>query len=317
MFTTTNFGDTILNPWAVPYGFTPYPDSLFFHYTFIYQGSTYISCVDTLVVPTSYTYQLVLFANTNSLPNVTVHDSSSINMAFNNIDWGDGYVQTFVDAETQTHTYLIDGTYLINADAIPTAMYPISMFDSLVTCYTYDSVYVDISGASSSTSYNLVPIVTYSFLGQLNYGLWFNGQEISSPNLIVSWSFDNGMSSYLDFESFSGVTLGPTTYTVTYSIYDFSGNLQCTNSITNTVNNIVAPCNALVYIYEDTLVLGLFWAVDQSSGGLTPYSYLWSFGDGTTSNLQYPTHTYGVSGPYTVCLTITDKPNTCMYKYVL
>src|SRR5262249_61359077 len=37
------------------------------------------------------------------------------------------------------------------------------------------------------------------------------------------------------------------------------------------------------------------------------FSFLWNFGDGTTSTLQTPTHTYSAAGTYTVTLTVTDK----------
>lgn len=36
-------------------------------------------------------------------------------------------------------------------------------------------------------------------------------------------------------------------------------------------------------------------------------SWSWDFGDGTTSTLQNPTHTYADSGTYVACLTITDS----------
>jgi len=42
---------------------------------------------------------------------------------------------------------------------------------------------------------------------------------------------------------------------------------------------------------------------DQSTGDITSWS--WSFGDGTTSNLQNPTHTYPNAGSYTVSLSVT------------
>ncbi|MDX2285532.1 MAG: PKD domain-containing protein [Bacteroidia bacterium] len=44
--------------------------------------------------------------------------------------------------------------------------------------------------------------------------------------------------------------------------------------------------------------------VSQSSG--SGLSYLWEFGDGTTSNLANPRHAYADTGRYTVRLTITD-----------
>jgi gliding motility-associated-like protein len=43
---------------------------------------------------------------------------------------------------------------------------------------------------------------------------------------------------------------------------------------------------------------------DLSTGGATSWS--WDFGDGNTSTLQNPSHTYGSAGFYTVCLTVTD-----------
>jgi outer membrane protein assembly factor BamB len=44
----------------------------------------------------------------------------------------------------------------------------------------------------------------------------------------------------------------------------------------------------------------------SASGGYRPYTWLWNFGDGQTSTLQNPTHTYINPGNYTVVLTVTD-----------
>ena len=43
---------------------------------------------------------------------------------------------------------------------------------------------------------------------------------------------------------------------------------------------------------------------DKSAGG--PTSWKWDFGDGTTSTLQNPVHTYNTAGNYTVKLTVTN-----------
>ena len=49
----------------------------------------------------------------------------------------------------------------------------------------------------------------------------------------------------------------------------------------------------------------------EVSGGFTPYTYAWDFGDGETSNNEWPLHEYKDSGTYTVSLNITDdKGNT-------
>lgn len=47
---------------------------------------------------------------------------------------------------------------------------------------------------------------------------------------------------------------------------------------------------------------------DQSTGSIT--SWTWNFGDGTTSNIQNPLHTYSVPGTYTVSLTVTGPGGT-------
>ncbi len=43
-----------------------------------------------------------------------------------------------------------------------------------------------------------------------------------------------------------------------------------------------------------------------ATGGLSPYQYLWDFGDGNTSGDPHPTHNYANAGVYTVSLTVTD-----------
>lgn len=47
------------------------------------------------------------------------------------------------------------------------------------------------------------------------------------------------------------------------------------------------------------------WVWNLSSG-TSPFQFLWNFGDGTSSTDPYPTHVYAQSGPYQLCLTLTD-----------
>jgi len=59
--------------------------------------------------------------------------------------------------------------------------------------------------------------------------------------------------------------------------------------------NTVIPCENTVNFSD--LSINNFPAIN---------SWLWSFGDNTTSTNQNPSHTYGTSGSYTVQLTVTD-----------
>jgi len=48
---------------------------------------------------------------------------------------------------------------------------------------------------------------------------------------------------------------------------------------------------------------------DRSTGGAAT-SWLWDFGDGTTSTTRNPTHIYNRAGRYTVTLTVTNSAGT-------
>ena len=46
-------------------------------------------------------------------------------------------------------------------------------------------------------------------------------------------------------------------------------------------------------------------------------TYLWNFGDGTTSVEENPTHTFGGIGTYTITLTVTDTNNCSDYFSII
>ena len=78
-------------------------------------------------------------------------------------------------------------------------------------------------------------------------------------------------------------------------------------------------CNANFYWWQDFDSINNnftndVYCVENSSGGIGPFSYNWVFGDGNSSNLQYPTHVYNQVGDYNLCLTYTDA-NGCSSNY--
>ena len=48
---------------------------------------------------------------------------------------------------------------------------------------------------------------------------------------------------------------------------------------------------------------------DFSMGGVSPYTFLWNFGDGQNSTFEYPSHEYLAAGNFNLTLTTTDFNN--------
>ncbi len=67
-------------------------------------------------------------------------------------------------------------------------------------------------------------------------------------------------------------------------------------------------CNSYFQVYPDLSVPGLCRGYNLSTG--TGLSYLWEFGDGTTSPSPSPQHIYAQPGIYRLCLTVTST-NGC------
>ena len=63
-------------------------------------------------------------------------------------------------------------------------------------------------------------------------------------------------------------------------------------------------CNAYFFPYIDSTQANLVYLIENSTGN--NLTYLWDFGDGNTSTLQFPSHTYPNYGTYNICLTITS-----------
>ena len=91
-------------------------------------------------------------------------------------------------------------------------------------------------------------------------------------------------------------------------------------------------CHAAFLANPDNGNPMLFHFTDKSTGQINHWQ--WSFGDGATSTLQNPAHTYTAGGTYFVCLTVSDsdpgsichdmiclpvtvhEPGTCVADYI-
>ena len=75
-----------------------------------------------------------------------------------------------------------------------------------------------------------------------------------------------------------------------------------------------ATCDATFYINPDTLQNGVYYGYNANTN-TSAYTYLWDFGDGSTSANPYPVHNYAQPGVYNICLTITSINGNCTDTY--
>lgn len=98
------------------------------------------------------------------------------------------------------------------------------------------------------------------------------------------------------------------TYTYSES-NDYAVSLVVTDSVGATASDLllisvqIPPTANFSYVSDDLSIT----LSNASSAGVGELSYLWSFGDGQTSTLLSPSHTYANEGSYTVSLTVTDE----------
>jgi PKD repeat protein len=125
--------------------------------------------------------------------------------------------------------------------------------------------------------------------------------------LTYMWNFGDGSTTTGTLTP-SHTYAGDGTYTASLTVTDALG--QRTNSSTSVTINNVAPTVNIGGPYSGTTAA----AINFSGSGKVPdtadtLSYSWNFGDGTTSTLQNPSHSYATAGTYTAKLTVTDSEN--------
>lgn len=132
----------------------------------------------------------------------------------------------------------------------------------------------------------------------------FTDTSTGNPNF---WKWDLGNSTISFLQNPSTVYLNPGTYDVTLIVHNAAGGKDTLvkedyiNVYAKPTSNFIgAPrtgCFPLPVTFTDL----------SAAGSGTISSWLWNFGDGVTSTLQNPVHTYSASGNYTVSLNVTNS----------
>lgn len=214
-------------------------------------------------------------------------DSSFSTTGNHSYSWtfGDG---GFSSLSNPGHTYNQAGTYTVClfitdslcADSI---CYSITVTSSNPPCNAYFTNYVDT-----------------------NNTVYFNNLTAPSAGLTYTWDFGDG-SPYNTATNPTHTYATPGVYVVT--LFAAGNGVVCNYTDTVYVNF----CDALFYTTTNGLTANF---TNASSSSIWSTGYTWDFGDGNSSVLKNPSHTYANQGIYVVTLTSFDSIGNCTSTYM-
>lgn len=143
----------------------------------------------------------------------------------------------------------------------------------------------------------------------------FSFTPFSGTVVSYNWSFGDGGTSTSALPTHSYANTGLYTPCVVLTIIDSGFSYTCT-VCDSLFAQSSSSCYA-TYSYMQTATNSVaFNGYGTGPGVIT--GYYWSFGDGNTSTLQNPNHTYANQGNYTCCLTVygmdsMQNPYSCTY----
>ncbi|MBL7914833.1 MAG: PKD domain-containing protein [Bacteroidia bacterium] len=221
--------------------------------------------------------------------------------SFTNISTGAGsYTWFFGDnttsaAASPSHTYTAGGNYTVTLVAM-------NQFGCSDTFVFPNQVMVNQTPVASFTHTGL------SGCTPLNINFTSTSTLLNSP--VYTWDFGNGQTSASANASASYTTGG--TYPVSFIV---TNNAGCADTAIATVTAFDQPVAIASTIDTVGCAPHTVTFVNNSLNGT---GYLWNFGDGTTSTLQAPSHTYTTAGNYIVSLIVTGAGNcadTIVFNY--
>ena len=246
----------------------------------------------------------------------------------------DSYEWLFADGDTSTvqnpfHVYDSSGTYSVELRAysnvgcygnitqnVVVEITPNASFSVSNNCAQDTTVFTNNTTISSGTATyewdfgnggnTTLQNPSYNYLNPGNYNVRLVATTNGSTCKDTSIQNIDIYPTYFDTTAISGspsVTYNGTIYTSPAQVVENFTTINGCDSIIVTNIFISAIIADFVVDTNSTCVGSSISFTDSSAGNAI--SWNWNFGDGTTSNLQNPTHTYTASGTYDVSLTAT------------
>jgi PKD repeat protein len=215
---------------------------------------------------------------------VTLGNNSQLAQAYT-WDFGDG---TTSNSNNPIHAFTTPGTYTITLVAENANLcQPTDTFTRQVTFQSSK-----VAAALSAPGPGCAPFTSH-FINQ------------STNAATYMWDFGDGSTS---------TEMSPIhTYTTPgeYEVKIVAVNPAACNGLDSSLATVTVNYDSVVAGFsEGTMANCDSMVVSMTNSSQHAQSYLWDFGDGTTSELVHPNHTYGIPGTYAITL-IAKNPNAC------
>lgn len=206
-------------------------------------------------------------------------------------DFGDFKYASIASPST---TYSAAGTYTVKLSVKNGSSGVASIKTATITVYPSPTIIYSSTPVSGCPCTNVV---------------FTNSSNANAPGAYTSlWSFGDGYTATSN--NTSHTYCDPGSYNIALRVTNSVG---CTNAKIDTakvvifekpIGSFTASKVNLCKVPDSTIFYG------NVTKGVAPYSFYWEFGDGGTATTSTPTHTYALTGSYTVRMVVTDK-NGC------
>ncbi|MBU2946338.1 PKD domain-containing protein, partial [Zobellia uliginosa] len=214
-------------------------------------------------------------------------------------DFGDGSTSTL---QNPTHVFQSPTTYNVVLTVTDDGSPSLSDEASAITIEAGNANQFPVAVASANTTNGNAPLTVN-----------FTGSDSSDPdaNDILSyfWDFGDGNTSTLENPSHE---FAAGTYDVVLTVTDDASQPR-SNSATairieaGIANRIPVALSSADFTNGNAPLTVKFTGSNSSDPDNDTLSYLWNFGDGSTSESENPVHEFSAAGSYEVVLTVTDN----------
>ncbi len=194
------------------------------------------------------------------------------------------------------YNFIVDGTGAQNSSSANYTTANLANGDSVICIMTSNSACAQPALAASNT-------ITMTVKPGLQPVIVQNGDSLTTTAAYNSyqWFLNGNLINQANLPWYVATQSG--NYTVVVTDSNGCSGTSATVSITQCIAFFMAIPEP-----EDT---GVYIVYDQSTGN--NLQYIWYFGDGDSSTLQYPVHKYDTAGYYDICLTVYN--NICTNTY--